>query len=524
MTSLNCNVVVIGSGAAGATFAATLAERGVKDIVLLEKGAHYDKTFFNQNELDMSVLKADRGARLTANGAIPVQSGECVGGGTTINYALCFDPVAAVWQRWRHEYGVEEFSFSETASDYGIPGLNMASALRDVRRRANIGLPVRPPNDNNRLFRSGAERRGIAVKPFELNMEGCVGCGFCGSGCAYDAKRGTLVTYVPDALGLGVRLIHHCDVENLLIESDAGSPAIAGVTATVRPTVRGSLPNSVPAGPLAVRARLVVLAAGAAASPAILQNSGVPDPDDQIGRGVVLHPSLPIAGIFGQPLVNYRDITGIYYSDEFRDSHNIMLECLFDQPIDTALALPGFGREHFDLMMDYSKLAGFGIMLIDQSRSRNRVTWDASASKPIIDYQLADSDKERLRFGAQMGVEVMFAAGARRVFLTSTERLATLPQPMFTEASQAKECNGLQFMPYLTLLASAHIQASTKMGSAASGAFANSRGESYHVRNLIVCDSSSFPTSCGANPMVSIMTLARYQALRVAAEWSNRYA
>jgi choline dehydrogenase-like flavoprotein len=38
------------------------------------------------------------------------------------------------------------------------------------------------------------------------------------------------------------------------------------------------------------------------------------------------------------------------------------------------------------------------------------------------------------------------------------------------------------------------------------------------VRHLIVCDSSAFPDSCGANPMISIMTMARYQGRRIAAE------
>ena len=524
MSTLDCNALVIGSGAAGATFAATLAEHGVKDVVLLEKGPYYDKSFFDQRELDMSVLKADNGGRTTADGAIPVQSGECVGGGTTINYALCFDPIPEVWQSWRQAYGVEGFSFGGTASDYGIPDLNMASALRDVRRAPNVSLPTRPPNDNNRLFKAGAERRGVAVKPFELNMRECVGCGFCGSGCAYDAKLGTMITYVRDAVARGVRLIHHCGVEKVLFEPKGSSLVATGAVATVRATVAGSMPNSLPAGPLAIRAKLVVLAAGAAASPCILQNSGVPDPGGQIGRGVVLHPSLPVGGIFKDPLVNYRDITGVFYSDAFRDSHNLMLECLFDQPIDTALALPGFGRDHFDLMTNYPNMAGFGIMLIDQVQSRNRVAWDAAAAKPVIDYQLAASDKERLRFGAQTGVEIMFAAGAERVFLTSTERLRTLRQPVFTNVEQASECSALQFEAYSTLLASAHIQASTKMGSPVSGAFANSRGESYRVRNLMVCDSSSFPTSCGANPMISIMTLARYQGLRAAAEWETRYA
>ena len=50
----------------------------------------------------------------------------------------------------------------------------------------------------------------------------------------------------------------------------------------------------------------------------------------------------------------------------------------------------------------------------------------------------------------------------------------------------------------------------------------SSRCESHHVENLIVCDSSVFPTSCGTNPMISIMTLARYQGIRIASE-ASRY-
>ena len=46
----------------------------------------------------------------------------------------------------------------------------------------------------------------------------------------------------------------------------------------------------------------------------------------------------------------------------------------------------------------------------------------------------------------------------------------------------------------------------------------NSRCESHDVENLLICDASVFPTSCGANPMISIMTLARYHGRRIASE------
>ena len=117
----------------------------------------------------------------------------------------------------------------------------------------------------------------------------------------------------------------------------------------------------------------------------------------------------------------------------------------------------------------------------------------------------------------------MLAAGARFAFLTSDERLGRLGRPVFHAPSEAAACGDLTFRPHSTLLASAHVQASTKMGADPRTSVANARGETHHARNVIVCDASSFPTSCGANPMLAIMAMARYQGLRIAAE-RDRYA
>ena len=111
----------------------------------------------------------------------------------------------------------------------------------------------------------------------------------------------------------------------------------------------------------------------------------------------------------------------------------------------------------------------------------------------------------------------MFAAGAREVLLPSEEPLPPLDTPWFTDRSQAALCRQLRFDD-ATVLGSSHCQATAKMGEDPATSVVDSRCESHQVRNLIVCDSSSFPGSCGANPMLSILTLARYQGRRLAAE------
>jgi choline dehydrogenase-like flavoprotein len=522
MTHIDADIVIVGSGAAGGVLAATLAEHTRARIVLLEKGPHYTGRFFTPREWDMRVLYADEGRRSTDDGAIPVRGGECVGGGTTVNVALSFDPVRSVWDDWRSRYGLQAFSFDATANDYGVAGLNMATCLAEVRRRINVHTPPDDAvNDNNRALENGCRALGITTRRFALNMRECVRCGHCSEGCAYDAKQGTLLTYVPDAVARGVQLIHHCDVGEIVMEKKGGGLQAAGIRGRVRPTVAGSQPNTVAAGALRVRARLVIVAAGAVESPSLLVRSRHPDPHGTLGRGLVLHPSLPIIGLMPRELSNYQGITGTVYSDHFYASHGFYLECLFGHPVYGSTVLPTIGPEHFEMMLAYRRIAGFGVMLVDSVDPKNRVEWDAVTGKPRIVYRVAESDKHRLRFAARTGIEIMLAAGAEEALLPSEEAIGPLPRPRFRQAAEARYCQELRFEPHRTTITSAHCQATLKMAEDPRLGTLSSRGESHAVRRLVVCDSSAFPTSCGANPMLSIMTLARYQARRIAAEMAR---
>ena len=519
MTRISCDILIIGSGAGGGVLAATLSELTGTRIVLVEKGGYFDRDFFNQNEWDMRVLYAEQGQRATADGAIPTRGGECVGGGTTVNIALSFDPVRPVWEGWKRERGLAGFSFNEETSDYGVDKLNLATATREVRRRVNVHAPTDTEiNDNNRILAKGCQALGITAKRFELNMRDCLCCGYCAEGCAYDRKQGTMITFIADAIARGVQLIHHCDIDHLMFERRAGTLVATGARGTVRLTHPGSRSNAVAPGPLTIQARLVIACGGAIESPKLLLRSGHPDPHRILGRGLVLHPSLPIIGLMDHEIVNYRGISGTIFSDHFYEEHGFYFECLFGHPVYGSIVFPGIGAEHFELMLQYPRTAGFGIMLVDSVDLTNRVEWQSVERKALIHYRLGEADKARLRFAATKAVEVMFAAGAREVVLPSEEPVGPLPAPRFRGPEEASYCSALQFIPHATTITSAHCQATVKMGEDPRVAMVDSRGESHFVRQLLVCDSSVFPTSCGANPMISIMAMARYQGRRVAAE------
>ena len=516
---LSFDIAIIGSGAAGGVLASTLSEKTNKKICLIEKGGYYVGSTFDQEELKARHLFADRGTRGCKDGSIAVRGGECVGGGTTVNVALCFDPIQSVWNRWKNQYGIDHYSFDLSSNDYGISGLNMLTSLQHVRERINVHEPRdKMVNDNNKLFAKGCESEGVSFKKFELNMKDCIGCGFCTLGCAYDRKMGTMITYIHDAIQKGVQVIHNCSIDKILISGKNGSKTATKIDGKIVPADSKSLPNVYPSGPISISAKLIILSAGAIESPSLLMRSGHPDPAQTLGRGLIIHPSLPIIGVQNKRIVNYRGITGSMYSNHFYNSHGFYYECLFGHPIYAAGMIPGFGSSHFDLMKQYEKINGFGVMLVDTPSHQNRVLWNRYKRKSEILYRLSESDKHRLRIAATKGVEIMFGTGAKEVMLPSEEIIGSLSRPHFHDKEQATYCNELKFLPHQTSITSAHCQATVSMGEDHKMGILNSRCESKYVKNLIVCDSSSFPDSCGANPMVSIMTMARYQGTRISAE------
>ena len=83
---MSCDVVIVGSGA-GAGITAELLARAGLDIVVVEEGPLHSSTDFNQRESEAYPnLYQESAARKTADKAINILQGRCVGGSTTVNW------------------------------------------------------------------------------------------------------------------------------------------------------------------------------------------------------------------------------------------------------------------------------------------------------------------------------------------------------------------------------------------------------------------------------------------------------
>jgi choline dehydrogenase-like flavoprotein len=112
----------------------------------------------------------------------------------------------------------------------------------------------------------------------------------------------------------------------------------------------------------------------------------------------------------------------------------------------------------------------------------------------------------------------MFLAGAKKVYLPTTEDIFGdgASPVVLTNPNQADEVErNLRFVPNQTIVTSAHMQATNKMGASEANSVTSRNFRVWGTSDLYVVDGSVFPTSIGANPMQSIYTFAKIFADRI---------
>ena len=506
--------VVVGSGPAGSVLAHELSAAG-RSVVVLDQGA-----LVIPGAMDTrlpSQLTESGGVRFSSSGSVSFRNAEAVGGGTSVNIDLAFPPthpsVRHQIDSWRREGRIPDDQFTPD---------DLARAYAWVREKVGTRTPAESEiNANNRALWDGARALGLDPKLYDLNSYPP------GQWPSPVTDKRSAVALLLEAMrdrAHPLALVPEAHVARVLFERRGSTRVATGVLVVRGPAwnkpgvLRDPCGIAIPAGDtFTVRARRVVLSAGTLGSAALLLASGVPNPN--IGRGIVAHIALPVIGEFERPI----DAMQGTYASVFVDSRAIpqrfFLEAMAAGPEYAAVMAPGDGRAVFDVVREYRHLAGFGVMLLDTPSPANRVALDANG-RPRIDYDVSHGDRDRLRVALAEGIRVMFAAGAKRVLVPSNEDLfgAAGPAPsglFLTDPRQADEvARRIAFVPNRTLLTSAHLQGSNKMGRTPANSVVAPDHHVWGTERLYVMDASIFPSSIGANPMQSIYTFAKLLADR----------
>ncbi len=484
------DIVIVGSGAGGGTVAqelSPLCQDGVK-IAVLEWGPKFKEEEFTGRELEMAQrLYFDEGGFLTKDRSMTLAFAKAYGGSTVVYTGTSLTLPKATVERWGVK-GLDHQDFARRSAKFLEQ--NHVHLLEEERI-----------NDNNRLFREACRKLGYRVEQFPINVKGCQGSGMCNLGCPNQAKQGTHRVQLPKAESAGVEVVTNCKVERL-----EGKEVIA----TVSEPKFGHPPAWAP-GEYRVKAKVVVISAGAVNSPALLLRSRIPAALPALGRYFTCHPALILVGQHAQPITNYHGHPKSYYCDEFADSKKFLLETCMYFPFVTAKNLAGFGAEHASLVGRMDTLQMILVLAIDPARYENHVTIDRRGN-PVVDYRLKEDVLDSLYESMKTSARIFFAGGALRVHAPASRKF-------LIEAAEQDRLDELivrdELKPGKVSITAAHLMGGCRMGTSLADSVTDLWGQVHGVPWLYVADASLFPKAAEINPYVTIMALADRVAERI---------
>jgi choline dehydrogenase-like flavoprotein len=487
------DVIVVGSGAGGATLAYACARAG-RSVLLLERGRHYlleqprhderamliDKKPYDDREIEVN----DSPRRLYLGGVL--------GGGTALYGAALLRPSPddfhpgkhygdrlprSIWD-WPVCYADLEPHYAEAERLYGVAACaddDFSPLPAPGRGLPHDPLPLHPLN--KKLI---AANRACGLRPFRLPLaidpSRCLRCACCAGYICPTGARGSSAQLLERAIaaGLPLRVQTNVEVEQFLLN---GPGDAAGVRVLDRTTGQRSV----------LRARRYVLAAGALHSPVLLQRSGADEP--LIGRHYMAHLGVLVVGVFPRrtrteaEFVKQVGFADFYFgTKEYPHKMGLIQSLAVPGPLLTARYAPRLVPRPMLRFLRQRMLPLVGLVE-DLPDPDNCVSCGADG-RPRLRHRYGAYDRERGRHLASQMARILKRTGA----VLRLGKLAALSEHV------AHQCGTLRF------------------GKDPAHAVLDPDCRTFRHPNVFVVDGSFFPTSLGVGPALTIIA----NALRVA--------
>lgn len=527
------DVLIVGSGPSGATYAKYLSSWGFR-VVCLEQGQwvstgqytgnrdEYETSMYGVWSKDQNVRRnpADYPCEVSGSDIVPVMFNG-VGGGS-IHYgaqwprhlpsdfrARTLDGVA---DDWPISYEDLVPFYEQNDIDFAVAGMGGDPAYPDG---APPPMPALPINDYGRRLAEGMNKLGwswwpapnaIATRETK-GLVPCVRYGTCEAGCPNGSKSSADITHWPVALRQGATLITGARVREITTTADGLASGAVFLDTTGKEHQ--------------IRAEVVVLAANGIGTPRLMllsQSSRFPDglanSSGLVGRNLMLHPTTMAVGVYDDPLDAWKGPAGQnIHSYEFYETDRSRgfvrgakwLSMPAGGPLVSSTLVPHSptGAHGAQLLDDVRRVLGHSLLLVaiseDLPSPDNRVDLDphltdsSGIPAPRITYRRDENNIRMIDWHLDRMVEALEASGAREVY-----KHDVMPdQP-------------------------GHLLGTARMGDDPEQSVVDSFGRCHDVPNLWIADGSVFVTSGGVNPTNTIAALALRGATEMVRQASDQ--
>ncbi|MES2525637.1 MAG: GMC family oxidoreductase [Bdellovibrionota bacterium] len=454
MSSIDWDLIVVGSGPSGGRIAADFVKKGAK-VLLLEAGSFFRAKDFPKPEISSSAqMFWGGGAELSTDARLGFLRAKCVGGTSVVNQALLdrFDDY--VWSEWKNITGIN-FSDAYIAEDY--EAVEKSVTLQTI--------PEKAFGKNTRLFLKAFEKKNFGWAPLRRGQSHCDvengnDCMACLGGCPRNSKQSTLVTSVEPSLEKGLTLIPNCEV-NSIEDYDSGVVVKAVLNKKDQATYK---------------AKALVIAGGSFGTSKILLQSGFEKKLPALGKGIACHPQYMTYALFNEPIDAFKGaFQGVKSYDDNLRKMGLKFENVFAPPIATAMLFAGHGRKHQEEMKRYRYLASMEVAIRDEASGSLSI---GKGGKLLVNKKITDQDRARADKGVGFVREMYSQLGAKEVIA-------------------CEQGFGL------------HLMGGCAIGTDEKKSVVNPEFRVHGTKKVFVADSSIFPSAPGLNPSLTIMALSQ---------------
>ena len=468
---IDCDALVIGSGAGGAVAAMALAQSGRTPIVL-EEGPRVEASDIGllSGAQALSLLYRHAGLQpVFGSPKVVYGEGRCVGGSTVVNGGLLWFPSEWRVDRWATLRGSVVPSH-EALSKHGD---SIAGMLSVAQQADGAG------NRDSVALRNGATELNLRWQHPQRALVGCIHANRCTMGCPSGAKQTALDTYIASAERLGAVVVPNTRVTRLLPLGKRISEVHAHING--RKTV--------------YRPQTVVLSGGPIGSPEILLRSGLWRSPKR--PSMAWHANLRFIAKFRDPV--HAEL-GTIFTTQINEYERMGIYLMPANA--TTGTLAGFLQGHGPkAVAEYLESPENYAVFTAQVEMKGRISIaTAPTMGRLLTHSLALTDEGSLRFAAERMLAVLFASGASMIFPPVNEYGGIVSPAAGMSFSQKNPIEEWQIL-------SVHGMASCPMGDTDRGGIVDERGRLRSINNLHLADASVLPGATGISPQGSIMAI-----------------